>query len=99
MLGKLRDKYQANCTIYKTHNVTTNHRGTECIGKDTDLNFHIGKAKGINIEPGNDNVSKSSWDITIAFEGLEADGCLTKCLPSNQAKLTALTREIHSLQK
>ena len=54
--------------------------------------------EGIDIGSDNDNESASSSDTPIALAGSEADGCPSKLIPSNQAKLAALTREIHSLQ-
>ena len=41
MLGKLGDKYQSYCTTYKTHIMTTHHRGTGHTGKDRDLYSYI----------------------------------------------------------
>ena len=96
MLGKIRDKYQAYCTTYKTYTMATHHGSTGCpVERDTDS--HIEDIQGIDIEPDNDNESTSSSDTTVAFGGSEADGCPSKHIPSNQAKLTALMREIHSL--
>ena len=55
--------------------------------------------EGINIGPDNDNESTSGSDTTTAFGGSEADGHPSKLIPSNQAKLTALMREIHNLHQ
>ena len=40
-LGKIRDKYQAYYTMYKTHAMATHHGGT---GHpiDKDINLHVG---------------------------------------------------------
>ena len=45
----------------------------------------------------NDSESTCGSDTTIAFGGSEADGHPSKLIPSNQAKLTTLVREIHDL--
>ena len=95
--GKLGDKYQSYCTTYKTHAMTTCHRGTGHTGEDRDLNFHIEDTGGIDIGPNNDNESTNSLHTMLAYEGSEADGCLSNLLPSSQANLTILTREINSL--
>ena len=94
VLRKIRDKYKAYCTSYKTHTMTTCHGGAGHTGIDKDLNSHREDAEGIEIGPDNDNKSTSISDTTIAFGRSEADGH-----PSNQARLTALMREIHSLQQ
>ena len=99
MLGKLRDKYQSYCTTYKTHAMTTHQEGTGHTGKDRDLGFHVEDTRGIAIGPNNNNESTSSSDSTLAFGVLEADGCLGDLLPSSQANLAILRREINSLQQ
>ena len=102
MFRKLGDKYKSYCTTYKTHTMTTCHGATEHTGKDGDLSSHIditteGDTRGIDIGPDNDNESTNSSDNMFAFGGSEEDGHLSD-LTSSQAKLTVLTREIHSLQ-
>ena len=99
---KLRDRYQSYCTTYKTHAMTTHHRGTGHTGKDGDLNSHAditteGDTGGIDIGPNNNNESTNSLDTTLAFGGSEADGCLSDLLASSQANLTIITREKHGL--
>ena len=61
------------------------------------VNLHIEDTEVINTGPNNNNESTSGSDTTVAFGGSEADGCPSKLIPSNQAKLTALMREIHNL--
>ena len=97
VLWKLSDKYQLYCTTYKTHAMTTHHRGTGHTGKDRELNSHIEDIGGIYIGPNNDNESTNSSDTTIAFEGSEADGHLSDLLHSSHVNLTVPTREINSL--
>ena len=67
--------------------------------QDRDINLHIEDTEGINIGPDNDNESNSGLDTTIAFGGSEGDGYLSKLIPSNQAKLTVLMREIQDLHQ
>ena len=76
--------------------MATHHRGTGC-PVDRDIDLHIEDMEGINTGPDNDNDSTSGSDTTIAIGGSEADGHPSKLIPSNQAMLTALTREIHNL--
>ena len=79
--------------------MVTCHRGTGC-PVDRDINLHIEVKEGINTGPGNNNnESTSGSDTTIAFGGSEAEGFPSKFIPCNQAKLTALTREIHYLHQ
>ena len=71
MFRKLGDKYQSYCTTYKTHTMTTCHRGTGHTGKDRDLNFLIdittkGDTRGIDIGPVMTMKAHSS-DTTLAF--------------------------------
>ena len=49
--------------------------------------------------PDNDNESTSGSDTIIAFGGPEADGHPNEPIPSNQARLTALMREIKDLHQ
>ena len=66
---------------------------------DRDIDLHVEDMEGINTGPDNDNENTSGSDTTIAFGGSEADSHPSKLIPSNQAKLTALTREIHNLHQ
>ena len=77
--------------------MTTHHGGTGHTGKDKDLNSHVENTRGIDIGPDNDNESTNSSDTTPAFGGSEADDHLSDLLPSSQANLTTLTREVNSL--
>ena len=63
------------------------------------VNIHIEDVEDIDTGPDSDNESTSGSDTTIVFGGSEADGHSRKCIPSNQAKLTALMREIHHLNQ
>ena len=98
MLRKFSDKYQSYFAIYKTHDMTTCHRGTGHTGEDRELNSHIDDTGCIDKSPSNNNESTNISDTKIAFRGLEADGCLDDPLHRSQANLTVLTREINSLQ-
>ena len=60
VLRKLRDKYQSYCATYKTHAMTSHHRGTGHTGKDRDLNSHVEDTRGKDIGPDNDNESTNS---------------------------------------
>ena len=62
---------------------------------DRDINLHIEDVETTGLE--NDNESISSSDTTIALGGPETEGQPNEPIPSNQAKLIALTREIHDL--
>ena len=91
MLGKIGDKYQAYCTMYKTHTMATHHRG---IGHpiDRDVNLQIEDTETTGLE--NDNESICGLDTTVALGGQEAQGHPDDLTLSNQAKLTTLVREI-----
>ena len=93
MLEKIRDRYQTYCTVYKMHTMATCHRDPGG-PTDRDTNLHA-EAAGID----NDIESISGSDATVALGGLEAEGNPNELLPSNQAKLTAFTREINELHQ
>ena len=98
MLGKIGDGYQTYCTTYKMYAMDNDHTGAGCsVGRD--INLHIEDTEGINTGPDNDNESASGSDTTIAFGGSEADGYPSELIHSNQAKLTALMREINDLHQ
>ena len=86
VLRKLRDRYQSNCTTYKTHAMTTHHGGVGHAGKDRDLDSHM-----------EDTGNRS--ETMIPFGGLEADGCISNLSLNSQPDLHILAREIHSLQQ
>ena len=75
------------------HAMATLHRGTG--DRDVDLHIEDPEATGMD----NDNEGISGSDTTVALGGLEAEGNPDELLPSNQAKLTALTREINELHQ
>ena len=95
MLGKIGNKYQTYCTVYKTHTKAThNIGGGHPITRD-DLHIENPEATGMD----NNNDSISSSDATVGLGGLEAEGNPNELLPSNQARLTALTWEINELHQ
>ena len=94
MLRKIRDKYEAYCTTYKTHAMATHHGGTGC-PIDRDIDLHVEDAKPTGLENG--NKSTSGLDATVDLVGPEAEGQLDDLIHSNQAKLPALLREINDL--
>ena len=79
--------------------MTTHHGGIGHTGEDRELISHLEVTGHIDICPDNDSESIKGSDATIPFEGSEADGHLGDLLHSSQANLTALTREINSLQQ
>ena len=64
-----------------------------------DINLYIDDTEGINTRPDNDNESTSCSDTTIALGASETDGHPDELIPSNQARLTALMREINDLHE
>ena len=75
------------------------HHGDVGCPVDRDIDLHIEDIEDINRGPDNDNESTSGSDTTIAFGGSEAGGHPNELIPRNQAKLTALMREIHNLHQ
>ena len=59
------------------------------------IHLHVEDPETTGLE--NDNESISGMDTTNALGGPEAEGHPDEVIPSNQAKLTALTREINDL--
>ena len=91
VFGKIGNRYQAYCTVYKMHAMTTHHGGTwHPIAGDVNLHIEDPEVTGMD----NENDTISGWD---ALGGLEAEGNPNEHLPSNQATLTALTWEINKL--
>ena len=94
MLEKIGNRYQTYCTVYKTHGMATHHGGAGCpIDRDVNLNVEDPEATGMD----NDNESISGFDAIVALGGLKAESNTDELLPSNEAKLTAFTREINDL--
>ena len=94
VLGKIGDKYQAYCTMYKTHAMATYYGGAgHPLGRDIDLHIEDSESTGLD----NDNESTSGSDTTVALEGPVAEGHPNDLLHSNQTKLMALMREIYDL--
>ena len=60
-----------------------------------DINLHIEDTEPTGLE--NDNESTSDSDATVALGGPEAEGQMDDIIHKNQAKLTALMREINDL--
>ena len=92
VLGKIGDKYQAHCAMYKTHTMATCHRGKgHPLAKDIDLSAR-------DPEPTNtDNESTHSSDATVALGEPEAEDHPDDPIYSNQDKLMALMIEINDL--
>ena len=74
------------------HAMATHHGGA---GHpiDRDINLHVEDPEATGI----DNESISGSDTIVALGGLEVGGNIEELLPNNQARLTALTREINEL--
>ena len=62
-----------------------------------DINLHTEDMEGIDTGTENDHESTSGSDTTTGFGGWKADGHPNELIPSNQAKLTTLMREINDL--
>ena len=96
MLGKIGDKFQAYCTMHKTHAMATNHGGAGCpLDRDIDLHIEDSETTGLD----NDNDSTHGSDTTVTLGGPETEGHPNDPIYSNQAKLTALMREINELHQ
>ena len=94
VFGMIRNKYQAYCIVYKMHAMATHHAGAgHPRAKDVDLHIEDPESTGID----NENESSSGSDTIVALGGLEREGNTYELLPSNQAKLSTLTREINEL--
>ena len=96
MLGKIGNRYQTYCTVYKMHTVATYHG---CMGypTDKDINLQVEDPEAIGMD--NNNESISGLDAIVALGGLEAEDNPDGLLPSNQPKLTALTKEWNELHQ
>ena len=94
VLGKIRDRYEAYCAIYKKHSMATHHR---------DAGHPLDRGMGILTDDPEhadiDNESTHSPDATVAVGGPEADGHPEEPVYSNQDKLTVLMREINNLHQ
>ena len=95
VLGKIREKYQAYSTMYKTHAMAIHHGGAGC-ALDRDINLYVEGSETTGLE--NDNESTSGSDATVALGGPEAEGHPNDLI-HNQAKLMALMREINDLHQ
>ena len=96
MLGEIQNKYQTYCTVYKMHTMATCHGGVGYpIDRDIDLHVEDPEVTGMD----NNSEGISGLDATVALGGLEAEGNPDEFLPSNQAKLTALTQELNKLHQ
>ena len=93
-LGKIRDKYQAYYTMYKTHAMTTHHGGTGC-PLDGGINLNTEDQEPMDI----DNESTQGSHATVALEGSEAEGHPNEPVYSYQGKLTAPTRKMNDLHQ
>ena len=90
MLGKIGNRYQTYCSVYKTYAMATCHGGGGC-PIDRDIDLLVEDAESTGIDNGNEIISDS--DTTITLGGPEAEGHPDNLIHSNQAKLTALIRE------
>ena len=96
MLWKIRDMYQADCTMYKTHAMATCHGGAGC-PLDRDINLHVEDSETTGLE--NDSESTSGLDATVAVGGPEVECHPDDLIHSNQAKLRALMRDINDIMQ
>ena len=62
MLQKIGKRYQSYCTTYKTHTMTTCHRGVGHTDEDRDLNSHVEDTGNVD-----NNESTKTSETTIAF--------------------------------
>ena len=93
ILGKIRSRYQTYCIVYKTHTIATHHRGAgHPIARDS---LQIEDPETTGKDSNNDSIS--GLDATVALGGLEAEDNTNELLPSSQARLTVLMREINDL--
>ena len=92
VVGKIRDWYQAYCTMYKTHAMSTHHGGAGCpLNRGLDILAEDTEHANIN------NDSTHSSDATVALGDPEAVDHPANPTHKNQVRLTALTREINDL--
>ena len=94
VLGKIRNWYQAYCTIYKTYTVATHHGGEGC-PQDRGLDALTEDPEHADI----DSDSNHNSVTTVALGGPEAVGHPEDPVYNDQDRLTALTREIHDLHQ
>ena len=89
VLGKIGDRYQAYCTTYKMHAMTTCHGGTgHPLDRGMDILTEDSEQADIN------NESTHNSNTTVALGGTEAVGYPNDPVYSNQDKFSALMREI-----
>ena len=67
------------------------HQGGTGHPMDRDINLHIEDPEATDMDNDNDSISGS--DATVALGELEVESNPNELLPSNHAKLTALTQE------
>ena len=92
VLGKIRDQYQAYCTMYKTHVIATHHGGTGCpLNRGLDILTEDTEHADIN------NDSTHISDATAALGDPEAVDHPEDPAFENQDRFTVLTREINDL--
>ena len=75
--------------------MATCHRDARYPIARDDLHIEDEEATGLD----NDNDSISGLDAIVVLGGLEAEDNINELLPGNQARLTALTREINDLHQ
>ena len=91
--GKIWNRYQTHCTVYKTHAMPIHHGDTRHPVARNDPHIEDQEITGLD----SDNDRISGLDATVALGGLETEDKTNELLPSNQAKLMALMREINEL--
>ena len=92
VLGKIGDWYQAYCTTYKTHTMTTHHGGAGYpLDRGLDILTEDPEHTDIN------NGSTHSSDATVALGGPEKVGHTKDPAYNAQDRLKALAREINDL--
>ena len=96
MLGKIRDRYQTYSAAYKMHAMAA-HYGGAGFPIDRDIHLYIEDTETTGLD--NNNESTSGSDTTIALGGPEVESHPNDLMPINQAKLTALMREINDLHQ
>ena len=94
ILGKIRDKYQAYWTTYKTHAMATHHKAAGC-PLDRGIDFNAEDPEPMDID--NENIHSS--DARVALGGPQAEGHPKDPAYRNQDKLMALTRQRNDLHQ
>ena len=94
VLGKIGDRYQTYCTIYKTPTMATCHGGA---GHPLDRSLYILTEDPEHANINNDSIH--SLEATVVLGGPKAVGYPKDPTYDNQDRLTALTREINDVHQ